>query len=343
MHNLGLKFGIYEDYGNFTCAGYPGVLGHLKTDAQTFADWGVDYVKLDGCYAKLDDMVEGYPEFGRHLNETGRPIVYSCSWPAYWDDKGPQPDYKAIQKACNLWRNYGDIQDSFSDVLDIVDHYGDKQDVFGQYAGPGSWNDPDMLIIGDFALSYDQSRVQMAMWAVLASPLIMSNDLRSIDQRSIDILTNKNVIKVNQDPLGHQGRRVKKTQNVDIYVKEVLPVFKAEKSKVVAVMYRGTAGTPAKVQFTLKSLGLDYKGGYFASEVFTGEDWGVFKPNDHVRIRVNPSGVQLLRFDVNPNYVKKSHVEGNRLGDWNLKDEEEDSFQVQVMSRSGWRQEKEVL
>ena len=83
IHNKGLKFGIYEDYGNFTCAGYPGILGHLETDANTFADWEVDYVKLDGCYSHPTDMDKGYPEFGFYLNQTGRPMVYACSWPVY--------------------------------------------------------------------------------------------------------------------------------------------------------------------------------------------------------------------------------------------------------------------
>ena len=92
---------------------------------------------------KLIPSLSGYPEFGKYLNETGRPIVYSCSWPAYWGDK--IPNYPAIAKSCNLWRNYGDIQDSYDDVLDIVDHYGDHQKEFAQFAGPGQWNDPDMV------------------------------------------------------------------------------------------------------------------------------------------------------------------------------------------------------
>ena len=91
----------------------------------------------------VSGLVIGYPEFGKHLNETGRPIVYSCSWPAYWGDR--LPDYPLIQKTCNLWRNYGDIQDTFGDVLDIVDHYGDHEADFADFAGPGNWNDPDMV------------------------------------------------------------------------------------------------------------------------------------------------------------------------------------------------------
>jgi len=88
VHSKGLLFGIYEDYGNFTCGGYPGILYHLDTDAQTFADWGVDYVKLDGCYAEPDEMDQGYPEFGALLNKTGRPMIYSCSWPDYQREEG---------------------------------------------------------------------------------------------------------------------------------------------------------------------------------------------------------------------------------------------------------------
>ena len=146
VQSLGLKFGIYEDYGNFTCAGYPGILGHLETDANTFAEWGVDYLKIDGCYADPETYDEGYPEFGAYLNATLRPIVYSCSWPAYLLDSPDPVPYDEIQVTCNLWRNYGDIQDSWSSVLSIIDWYGDNQDEFAQYAGPGNWNDPDMVM-----------------------------------------------------------------------------------------------------------------------------------------------------------------------------------------------------
>ena len=133
-----------------------------------------------------------------------------------------------IAEHCNLWRNYGDIQDSYVSVLDIIDFYGSDNGSFAQHAGPGNWNDPDMvtfkkldhlvlpdllslifqLIIGNFGLSYDQSRQQMAIWCTLAAPLIMSNDLRHMKAEFRDILQNKNAIKINQDPLGHQGRRV---------------------------------------------------------------------------------------------------------------------------------------
>jgi alpha-N-acetylgalactosaminidase len=145
VHSKGLKFGIYEDYGNYTCAGYPGVLGYLRTDAQTFASWDVDYVKLDGCYAHPSDMDRGYPEFGYYLNQTGRAMMYSCSWPVYQIYAGMQPNFSSIIDSCNLWRNFDDIQDSWASVESIIDYYGNNQDVIVANAGPGHWNDPDMV------------------------------------------------------------------------------------------------------------------------------------------------------------------------------------------------------
>jgi hypothetical protein len=121
VHSRGLKFGIYEDYGTSTCGGYPGSLNYLEIDAQTFADWTVDYVKLDGCYADVHQMDEGYPLMSMYLNKTNRPMVFSCSWPAYQVDAKIQPNYLRIAKYCNLWRNYDDIDDSFNSVNGIVD------------------------------------------------------------------------------------------------------------------------------------------------------------------------------------------------------------------------------
>jgi len=122
-----------------------------------------------------------------------------------------QPNYTKIAYYCNLWRNYHDIQDSWSSVLDIINHYATNQDDFQPFAGPGHWNDPDMLIIGDFGLSLDEQKAQMAMWAIFAAPLLMSNDLRTLPAESKAILQNKEVIAINQDPLGKQGRLINST------------------------------------------------------------------------------------------------------------------------------------
>uniref|UniRef100_A0A0K2U878 Alpha-galactosidase n=1 Tax=Lepeophtheirus salmonis TaxID=72036 RepID=A0A0K2U878_LEPSM len=294
VHNLGLKFGIYEDFGTHTCAGYPGILNSLKKDAFTIAEWEVDYLKVDGCYVNVTLMDKGYPEFGKYLNQTGRPILYSCSWPAYQKN----PDYKSIAKYCNIWRNGGDIQDSFNSVLGITDFFGTNQDTFISVAGPGHFNDPDMLIIGDFALSIDQSQYQMAVWATLAAPLIMSNDLRSLRPEFKEILQNRKIIRVNQDPLGIHGRRVYHEKNIDVFVKQVLPSYRRVNSAAVAICNRGEGGTPVNVTFTASSLGLENPGGYYVSDLFTDEFFGIWSPLEVHSLFVNPNGVRLLRFNV---------------------------------------------
>ncbi|KAG8227457.1 hypothetical protein J437_LFUL015843 [Ladona fulva] len=262
IHSKGLKFGLYEDYGNYTCAGYPGVLGHLEEDAKTFAEWEVDYVKLDGCYAELKDMDIGYPAFGRYLNQTGRPMIYSCSWPVYQNFSGIRPNYTAIIETCNLWRNYGDIQDSWDSVLSIVEFYALTQDEIVEYAGPGHWNDPDMLIIGDFGLSKEQSKSQMALWAIMASPLIMSNDLRTVEPDFKAILQNRKVIAINQDPLGIQGKRKLKANNIDVWVRPISPIVNGKYSYAVVIFSRRTDGTPYMISVKLSDLGMDNEAGY---------------------------------------------------------------------------------
>uniref|UniRef100_A0A914DJH9 Alpha-galactosidase n=1 Tax=Acrobeloides nanus TaxID=290746 RepID=A0A914DJH9_9BILA len=127
MHQKGLKLGIYEDYGYYTCMGYPGSYGHVETDAQTFADWNVDYLKFDGCNIDTNLMPIGYPEMAQALNKTGKPIVYSCSWPAYLVDQPDKVNYTQIGQSCNVWRNFvPDIRANWSYISDIIDYYTDN-------------------------------------------------------------------------------------------------------------------------------------------------------------------------------------------------------------------------
>lgn len=298
MHKRGLKFGIYEDYGNFTCAGYPGILGHLQTDAQTFAEWGVDYVKLDGCYSHPTDMDQGYPLFGFYLNQTLRPMVYSCSWPVYQTYSGMTPNYTSIIQTCNLWRNFDDIQDSWESVQRIIDYYGDNQDEIVQNAGPGHWNDPDMLIVGNFGLSYEQSKSQMAMWAIFAAPLLMSVDLRTIRPEYKAILQNHAVIAVNQDPLGIQGKRIYKDKGIEIWARPISPLHQNFYSYGIAFLNRRTDGTPSEVSVTLRELGLSYPGGYSITDLFDNVHYGTVSPDKRFKVDVNPSGVVLVRCDI---------------------------------------------
>ncbi|EDW57218.1 alpha-N-acetylgalactosaminidase [Drosophila virilis] len=297
IHERGLKFGLYQDFGTNTCAGYPGVINHMALDAATFANWDVDYVKLDGCYANISDMAAGYPEFGRLLNSTGRPMVYSCSWPAYQSEVGQMPEYESLKKHCNLWRNWDDIDDSLESLMQIIDYFGKNQDSIQPHAGPGHWNDPDMLLLGNYGLSYDQSKLQMAIWAVLAAPLIMSNDLAKVRPEIKDILQNRAVIAVNQDPLGIQGRRLLMKNNIEVWRRPITPTADAEYSYAVAFVSRRVDGAPYAISFTLKDLSLNNEYGYGVQDLFEpNSNLGVFRSESHFNTRVIPNGVNFYKF-----------------------------------------------
>ncbi|XP_017025498.1 alpha-N-acetylgalactosaminidase [Drosophila kikkawai] len=298
IHSRGLKFGIYEDYGNYTCAGYPGIIGYEEKDADLFAEWNVDYVKLDGCYALPYDMDRGYTNFGRLLNATGKQMVYSCSWPVYQIYAGIQPNYSSIQSHCNLWRNYDDIQDSWASVENIIDYYGNNQDLIAPNAGPGHWNDPDMLIIGNFGLSYEQAKTQFAIWSILAAPLLMSVDLRTIRPQFKHILQNRKIIAVDQDPLGIQGRRIYKHKGIEIWSRPIGPLYQNFYSYAIAFVNRRTDGTPSDISVTLKELGLVNFSGYRVEDLYENVDYGVLYPNTKIKVKVNPSGVVMLKGEV---------------------------------------------
>ncbi|XP_060562531.1 alpha-N-acetylgalactosaminidase-like, partial [Ruditapes philippinarum] len=221
MHAKGLKLGIYEDFGTFTCGGYPGSEFFLQKDAETFASWGIDMVKLDGCNSNIQDMEYGYPAMSLFLNQTGRPMLYSCSWPAYVVFSKQIPDYKKIASYCNIWRNYADIQDSWDSVRGIIEFYGNDTGNFSLVAGPGNYNDPDMIIVGDYGLSYDQQRVQMAMWAIISAPLLISVDLRNVKPEAKALLQSDILIRINQDANGSMGKRIMKNGAMEIWTKKL--------------------------------------------------------------------------------------------------------------------------
>ncbi|CAJ1077147.1 alpha-N-acetylgalactosaminidase [Xyrichtys novacula] len=287
LHDRGLKLGIYGDMGTLTCGGYPGTpLDKIEIDAQTFADWEVDMFKFDGCYSNETVQEKGYPLMSKALNATGRPIGYSCSWPAYQGGLPPKVNYTQLGEICNLWRNYGDIQDSWGSVVSIVDWFFDNQEVLIPAAGPGRWNDPDMLIIGDFALSMDQSRSQMALWAIMAAPLFMSNDLRTISSGARSILQNKMVISINQDPLGIQGRRIlKEKSNIQVFWRPLSDGASA------LVFFSRRSDMPYRYKTSLKKLNYT-TGSYKVYDVFTDKTTTLKDSTDFV-VSVNPSGVVM--------------------------------------------------
>ncbi|XP_069066434.1 alpha-N-acetylgalactosaminidase-like isoform X2 [Pleurodeles waltl] len=291
VHSRGLKLGIYSDIGNYTCGGYPGTtLDKISIDANTFAEWGVDMLKFDGCYSNSSVKAIGYPKMSSALNATGRPILYSCSWPAYEGGLPPEVNYTLLGEICNMWRNYGDIQDSWDSVLDIIEWYGKNQDILQPAAGPGRWNDPDMLITGDFGLSYEQSKSQMAIWAILAAPLFMSNDLRTISGGARDILQNRLLLSINQDSLGRQGRLLFQKKPLEVWKRELV-----NRQYAVAFLNKGTDGTPRRYSTCLSMLDvITCTTGYKVYDAFAKEFVGQFGMNTTMDVTINPTGVVLL-------------------------------------------------
>jgi len=257
IHGMGLKLGIYGDMGTHTCGGYPGSMGFEKVDADMFASWGIDMLKYDGCYSNETQQEVGYPAMSKALNDTGRPFIYSCSWPAYQGGLPPEVNYTLLGQICNLWRNYGDIQDSWDDVVDIATWWGDHADVLVPAAGPGKWNDPDMLIGGNYALTVNQAQVQFGLWAIMAAPLYLSTDLRHMSPEMKAVLQNTAVIAIDQDPLGIQGRRALNETNPGI--KQGMSVWSRPLDHdefALAVVSWRTDGISQEISFNIKQAGL---------------------------------------------------------------------------------------
>jgi len=288
LHKLGLKYGIYGDIGTYTCGGYPGSEGHLALDAFTYANWKVDMLKLDGCYENTDIMNITYPSMATFLNFTGRPMLYLCSWPAY--DSG-LPQYDLIAKYCNTWRNYADIQDSWSSIRDIINWYSIHVNEIRPYHGPGRFSDADMIIIGNFALSLEESKTQMAMWSMWSAPLILSTDLSSLNDWEIKILQNKNVIAINQDALGEMASLVESQDYLHIWHKNL-----ADGCEAISFLNMRDDGMPRLFNKTLKDLQLTKGSSFQATEVFEQKKLGTFQLTEYFPIKVDIHGVQLIKF-----------------------------------------------
>ena len=220
VHSKGLKFGIYSCAGSKTCAGRPGARGHEFQDAYLYAKWGVDYLKFDWCSSDGQNQKESYKLMSRMLKEAGRPIVFSlCEW-------GSSKPWEWAGEVGHLWRTTGDIFDCFDcekkytgysswGVMKILDMQKDMR----QYAGPGHWNDPDMLEVGNGGMTENEDRAHFSMWCMLAAPLMAGNDLKKMSQQTHNILTNGNAIAINQDILGIQGLKYKSEDGLETWLK----------------------------------------------------------------------------------------------------------------------------
>ncbi|MBX5438384.1 MAG: glycoside hydrolase family 27 protein [Thermoflavifilum sp.] len=250
VHSKGLKLGIYSSAGTKTCAGYPASLDHEEIDARTFASWGVDYLKYDNCYNQGRPLFQRYQAMQQALAHCGRPIVFSiCEW-------GLENPWEWAPQLGNLWRTTGDIRDSWESVMSILD----QQVGLEKYAGPGHWNDPDMLEVGNGGMTNTEYQAHFSLWCILAAPLIAGNDLRNMSPETKEILTNRDMIAVDQDPLGKQGYKLQDEGNEEIWVKEM-----SDGSRVVLFLNRGehTAfmttsaekiGLPRANSYTLRNL-----------------------------------------------------------------------------------------
>jgi alpha-galactosidase len=287
VHSKGLKLGIYSSPGAKTCAKFEGSLGHELQDAQTYAAWGIDYLKYDLCglrgqmkaastpEAAHKVMIDAYTKMRDALRSTGRPIVYSlCQYgeDAVWE--------WGLDVGGNLWRTTGDISDKYARMAEI----GFSQAGLGRFAGPGHWNDPDMLEVGNGGMTTDEYRTHMSLWAILAAPLLAGNDLTTMTPETVALLTNHDVIAIDQDAAGEQGDRVSAEGPVEVWARVL-----ADGSKAVGIFNRHQTALVAQVDFGT----MGFKGAVKARDLWQEKDLG--KLNTRYFVNVPAHGVVLLK------------------------------------------------
>jgi alpha-galactosidase len=260
VHGLGLKLGIYSSPGPLTCQRRPGSLGYEAQDAQTYAGWGIDYLKYDWCSAAQAglDQQTAYWKMSEALKATGRSIVFSMS--QYGQN---QVWTWGAAVGGNLWRVSGDISDNYDRMSSI----GFGQNGREIYAGPGRWNDPDMLEIGNGHMTLDEYRTHMTLWCLLAAPLIAGNDLTQMNWDTLALLTNMEVLAVDQDPAGIQGRRVSQANGLEVWAKQL-----SDGSYAVGLFNRTLSDAPIAVNFA--DLGL--AGSALVRDLWNQQDLGSF-------------------------------------------------------------------
>ena len=274
VHSKGLKFGIYSDAGTKTCGGKPGGLGHEYQDAIDYAAWGVDYLKYDWCNTLPgQDAPASYRNIRQALDATGRPIVLSiCEW------GGRQPWLWGEEVGGNLWRTTEDIQDRWAGkkewrpgdccsngMLDIVD----ENEPLYSHARSGHWNDPDMLEVGNGGMTNTEYRTHFSLWAIMAAPLMAGNDIRSMSSEIREILTNKELIAVDQDTRGLQGRRVWKSGELEVWSKQL-----EDGSRAVLLLNRG--GSQQGVAVTWEQIGYPAHVSAAVRDLWAHKDLGRF-------------------------------------------------------------------
>jgi alpha-galactosidase len=286
IHSKGLKFGIYSDAGRQTCGGRPGSQGHEYQDALTYARWGVDYLKYDWCNTGSRNAEEAYALMADALRSTGRDIVFSlCEW-------GTAKPWLWAKNIGNLWRTTGDIWDSFAKkdaahswahpMIEIVD----SNEPLWPSAGPGHWNDPDMLEVGNGGMTPTEYRTHFSLWAMMAAPLMAGNDIANMDETTRSILLNKEVIAIDQDSLGVQGRRVARQGYAEVWVKPL-----AGGGRALLLFNRGEQ--PMRIRATAEQLGLPASRKAKVRDLWAHRD--LRRWSGVLEVTVEPHGVAMFR------------------------------------------------
>jgi alpha-galactosidase len=292
VHSKGLKIGIYSGPGSKTCAGYAASLGHEEQDAKLYASWGIDYLKYDLCSFREDTMavkvpndeaaqmhlmIAAYGKMGKALKSTGRPIVYSLcqyGWDSVWE--------WAPSVGGNLWRTTGDVQSNWGSIYDIIS----QQAGLAKYAGPGHWNDPDMLEVGNGHLSTAENRSHFSMWAMLAAPLLAGNDLPNMKPEVKAILTNRDVIAIDQDRLGKQGVRAYADGEVEVWTRHL-----SGGAMAVAVLNAGS-NRVASHPFHLSLAKIGLSGAQKGKDLWTGKEVTL---TDNMPVELQSHDILLVR------------------------------------------------
>jgi alpha-galactosidase len=289
VHSKGLKFGLYSDAGTQTCAGRPGSQGHEYQDAIQYARWGVDYLKYDWCHTETRNAEEAYTTMSNALLSTGRPIVFSmCEW-------GTAKPWLWAKGIGNLWRTTGDITDHFAGkgkwpdgnccwvgMVDIVE----MQNGIETYAGPGHWNDPDMLEVGNGGMTNPEYQTHFSFWAMLAAPLMSGNDVRSMTPEIKDILTNKEVIAIDQDKLGRQGHRISQNGDLEIWARPL-----SDGGRAVILFNRGTS--ESEINVTWEQIAYPNHLSAKVRDLWAHKDLGAFTGG--YSTKVAPHSVAMLK------------------------------------------------
>ncbi len=281
VHARGLKLGIYLDTGSATCTGFPGSAGHFRQDVSRVAAWKIDYIKADYCRSRPAHALPVYTKLQQAIAATGRQMLLNvCEW-------GYENPWTWAARVGSTWRTTGDYfsygapHDWWKAILKILD----LNAALAPYAHPGAWNDPNALLIGTGVLSPAEERAQLSLWSMLAAPLIAGGDLSTASRSTISVLTNREVVAVDQDPAGEQGTRVVHGAGYQVWLREL-----AGGSHALLLLNSGSR--PATLSTDIRRLGLPYRSGYLVHDLWSHRS---YQTTGRVSARVQPHDVLMVK------------------------------------------------